>query len=60
MNKKEIVITSATRTAVGSLGKTLKSTPSEELGASVISEAIKRSKIESKDSEKFRSISTSI
>ena len=49
MNKKEIVITSATRTAVGSLGKTLKSTPSEELGASVISEAIKRSKIESRD-----------
>ena len=49
MNKKEIVITSATRTAVGSLGKTLKSIPSEELGASVISEAIKRSKIESKD-----------
>ena len=46
MNKKEIVITSATRTAVGSLGKTLKSIPSEELGASVISEAIKRSKIE--------------
>ena len=49
MNKKEIVITSATRTAVGSLGKNLKSTPSEELGASVISEAIKRSKIENKD-----------
>ncbi len=49
MNKKEIVITSATRTAVGSLGKTLKNTPGEELGASVISEAIKRSKIENKD-----------
>ena len=43
MNKKEIVITSAARTAVGSLGKTLKNIPSEELGASVISEAIKRS-----------------
>jgi acetyl-CoA C-acetyltransferase len=45
MNKKDIVITSASRTAVGSLGKSLKNIPSEELGAAVISEAIKKSKI---------------
>ncbi len=49
MNKKEIVITSALRTAVGSLGKSLKNIPCEELGSTVISEAIKKSKIQSKD-----------
>ncbi len=49
MNKKEIVITSALRTAVGSLGKSLKNIPCEELGSTVISEAIKKSKIKSKD-----------
>ena len=49
MNKKEIVITSAARTAVGSLGKTLKNVGSYELGSSVISEAIKRSKIKPED-----------
>ncbi|OUX38363.1 MAG: acetyl-CoA acetyltransferase [Candidatus Pelagibacter sp. TMED273] len=43
--KKEIVITSAARTAVGSLGKSLKNTPGDELGSAVISECIKRSKI---------------
>jgi len=31
-----IVITSATRTAVGSLGKSLKNIPANELGSSVI------------------------
>jgi len=40
-----IVITSATRTAVGSLGKSLKNTPANELGSSVISESIKRSNL---------------
>ncbi len=45
MNKSEVVITSAIRTAVGSLGKSLKNIPSEELGSAVISEAIKKSKI---------------
>jgi len=45
MNKKEIIITSATRTAVGSFGKSLKNIPSQNLGSTVILEAIKRSKI---------------
>ena len=45
MDKKEIVITSAARTAVGSLGKSLKNVPGCELGSAVISESIKRSKI---------------
>jgi len=40
-----VVITSATRTAVASLGKTLKNIPSYELGSKVISESIKKSKI---------------
>ena len=42
---KGIVITSAGRTAVGSLGKSLKNVPGEELGSVVISESIKKSKI---------------
>ena len=42
---KSVVITSATRTAVGSLGKSLKNVPGEELGSTVIKEAINRSKI---------------
>ena len=46
---KSVVITSATRTAVGSLGKALKNIPSEELGSVVIKEAIKRSDIKSSD-----------
>ena len=45
MNNKEIVITSAKRTAVGSLGKTLKNISGAELGSAVISEAIKQSNI---------------
>ena len=44
-----VIITSATRTAVGSLGKSLKNIPGHELGSIVISEAIKKSKIENKD-----------
>ena len=46
---KSVVITSATRTAVGSLGKSLKNIPSEELGSVVIKEVIKRSNIKSSD-----------
>jgi acetyl-CoA C-acetyltransferase len=44
-----IVITSATRTAVGSLGKSLKNIPANELGSSVIIESIKRSKLKPGD-----------
>ena len=40
-----VVITSACRTAVGSLGKSLKNVPGDELGSAVISESIKKSKI---------------
>jgi acetyl-CoA C-acetyltransferase len=43
MNK--VVITSALRSAVGSLGKSLKNCPADELGASVINENIKESKL---------------
>ena len=46
---KSVVITSATRTAVGSLGKALKNIPGEELGSVVIKEVIKRSNIKSSD-----------
>jgi len=46
---KSVVITSATRTAVGSLGKALKNIPAEELGSVVIKEVIKRSNIKSSD-----------
>ena len=44
-----IVITSATRTAVGSLGKSLKNISANELGSSVIIESIKRSKLKPVD-----------
>ena len=44
-----VVITSAIRTAVGSLGKSLKNVPAYELGSSVISESIKRSKLKADD-----------
>lgn len=42
---KEIVIASATRTAIGSYGGTLKDVPAVELGALVIKEAVKRAGI---------------
>ena len=45
MNNKDIVITSALRTAVGSLGKSLKNIPANELGSTVITESIKNSKL---------------
>ena len=47
MTKNEIVITSALRTAVGSLGGSLKNVPGEELGAAVISRTISDQKIKS-------------
>ncbi|MDC0618832.1 acetyl-CoA C-acetyltransferase [Pelagibacteraceae bacterium] len=46
---KNIYITSAVRTAVGSFGKSLKNTSAEVLGSKVISEAIKNSSINAKD-----------
>ena len=42
---KNVYITSASRTAVGSLNKSLKNIPGHELGSVVINEAIKVSKI---------------
>ena len=42
---KSVVITSATRTAVGSLGKSLRNIPGEELGSTVIKETIRISNI---------------
>ncbi|MDC0426703.1 acetyl-CoA C-acetyltransferase [Pelagibacteraceae bacterium] len=45
MKTKNIVITSALRTAVGSLGKSLKNIPANELGSAVITETIKSSKL---------------
>ena len=49
MSEKEIVITSALRTAVGSLGKTLKNVPAKDLGAAVISSSIKNSNLKTED-----------
>ena len=43
---KSVVITSAIRSAIGSLGKSLKNTPSHELGSLVIKENIKYSKLQ--------------
>ncbi len=45
MPDKSVVITSASRTAVGSLNKSLKNIPAFELGSTVISEAARKSKI---------------
>ena len=45
----KVFITSAVRTAVGSLGKALKNIPAEELGSAVISKAISKSKLRSDD-----------
>ena len=49
MNKDEIFITSAKRTAVGSLNKSLKNVPAFELGAAVISNIVEKSKIKSEE-----------
>ena len=45
MKSKEIFITSAKRTAIGSLSKSLKNISAEELGATVISDVIKTSNL---------------
>ena len=46
---RDLFITSAIRTAVGSLGKSLKSVSSVELGSSVITQAIKKSNLKADD-----------
>ena len=46
MNIKDVIITAATRTAVGTLGKSLKNVPSQELGSATILDVIKKSKIQ--------------
>ena len=48
-DNNSVVITSATRTAVGSLGKSLKNIKGDDLGCAVIKESIKRSKINGSD-----------
>ena len=47
--KNSVVITSAVRTAVGSLGKSLKNVQSSDLGASVINGLLDKSKINKSD-----------
>jgi len=47
--KKNIVITSALRTAVGSLGRSLKNISAHELGAKIISSLIENSKFNQED-----------
>ncbi len=46
---KNVYIVGAARTAVGSIGKSLKNISAEDLGSSVISDVLKRSKITSND-----------
>ena len=43
---KKVVIASACRTAIGSMGGSLSTVPAAELGAVVIKEALKRAKVE--------------
>ena len=45
---KKVFITSALRTAVGSLNKSLKNISAEDLGSAVISKAMKNPKYQSK------------
>ena len=45
MTKKDIVITSASRTAVGSLGRSLKNVSGDDLGSAVILNSIKKSNL---------------
>ena len=49
MKNDEIFITSAKRTAVGSLNKSLKNVPAFELGSAVISSVLEKSKIKSEE-----------
>ncbi len=48
-DKKTVVITSAVRTAIGSLGGTLKNVPAYKLGSAAISNAIKKSNLKPSD-----------
>ena len=48
-HKKTVVITSAVRTAIGSLGGTLKNDQANKLGAAAISNAIKKSNLKPSD-----------
>jgi len=48
-DKKTVVITSAIRTAIGSLGGTLKNIPAHKLGSAAISNAIKKSNLKPSD-----------
>jgi len=43
---EKVVIASATRTAIGSFGKSLKNVPAIDLGAAVIEDALKRAGID--------------
>ena len=49
MSNKSVVITSAVRTAVGSLNKSLKNVPGYELGSAVIKGSLDQSKIKKED-----------
>jgi acetyl-CoA C-acetyltransferase len=49
MSDKSVVITSAVRTAVGSLNKSLKNVPGYELGSAVIKGSLDQSKIKKED-----------
>ena len=44
-----VIITTASRTAVGSLGKTLKNIPGDTLGSTVISDSIQKSRLKKED-----------
>ena len=48
-DKKTVVITSAVRTAIGSLGGTLKNVSAHKLGSAVISNAVKKSNLKPSD-----------
>ena len=48
MNKKEVVIVSGVRTAVGTFGGMLKDYHQHDLGGAVIKEAVKRAGIDAK------------
>ena len=49
MKKNEIIISSAIRTAVASLGKSLKNVPAYELGSAVITEILKKSNLKNEE-----------
>ena len=48
---KKVVIASACRTAIGTMGGSLSNTPAADLGAIVIKEAVKRAGIKPEDVE---------